>query len=109
MFDDLRGALIEQAHAFFAADPRELERANVRITRVLGELRGRPTPLDPQQQAALRQLLHTQGELLARARTANRTALRTLDLPVFAYPAAGGYPSIELDTSSHRHRTHVLA
>mgnify|MGYP001275282646 CR=1 FL=1 len=109
MFNDLRDALIEQARAFFAADPQELERANVRITRVLGALRGRPTPLDARQQADLRQLLHTQREMLTRARAANHTALRTLDLPVFPYPAAGGYPSIELDTSTHRHRTHVLA
>ncbi|MFT3802887.1 MAG: hypothetical protein QM766_16935 [Burkholderiaceae bacterium] len=109
MLNDLREALIEQARAFFAADPQELERANVRVTRVLRTLRDRPTPLDARQQAALRQLLRTQGELLTRARASNHIALRTLDLPVFPYPAAGTYPNADVDASGRRHRTHVLA
>lgn len=98
-------ALDAHAAALNSTDPAALERSNLGLAEVVGQLRGRigaPSgfaPLDLQQ---IRARLSAHGAMLARAASGNRAALTVLGLPVTQ--------DVQVATpADRRRRTHLLA
>lgn len=98
-------ALDAQAAALGSTDPVALERSNLGLAEVVGQLRGRIGAADglpPPDLQQLRSRLEAHGAMLARAASGNRAALAVLGLP----PARNALVAIPADP---RRGTHLLA
>lgn len=98
-------ALDAQAAALGSTDPVALERSNLGLAEVVGQLRGRIVsanrlaPLDLQ---LLRSRLAAHGAMVARAASGNRAGLTVLGLPVAPDPLVA-------TPADRRRGTHLLA